>query len=243
MQLMLQISRLLIIVLILVNCGCKPNSSNPTFCDGFKKGLEYRGYITSECMEKPSVDSYEYGLLKGVEYTSTNPFLYEKIEGSDQLYVSIRDYGRVMLGLDLDTLSVYDVSELRGLYSGYHSYITAPIFDDSKRKLVSNVFKVQLPDARMLLNRRRMHLISIIEHYTGFTRKELCEAERHLCNRSLPKLIFNGRTCTVDCSGHIAGYEWAEDRVNSGLLVDEDDCISGKSSSFQEGCYSYFDEF
>lgn len=50
-------------------------------------------------------------------------------------------------------------------------------------------------------------------------------------------LFFNGYECTDDCSGHEAGYEWAE---NNGI-DDVDDC-SGNSDSFIEGCVSYVEE-
>lgn len=40
--------------------------------------------------------------------------------------------------------------------------------------------------------------------------------------------------CTIDCSGHVAGYIWAE--KNS--IDDEDDC-GGRSLSFVEGCKKY----
>ena len=40
--------------------------------------------------------------------------------------------------------------------------------------------------------------------------------------------------CTQDCSGHEAGYKWAE--ANS--IDDEDDC-TGNSQSFIEGCQAY----
>lgn len=48
---------------------------------------------------------------------------------------------------------------------------------------------------------------------------------------------FNGYECTEDCSGHEAGYEWAEKNE----IEDDDDCDS-KSNSFTEGCISYLDE-
>ena len=50
-------------------------------------------------------------------------------------------------------------------------------------------------------------------------------------------LTFHGYTCTDDCSGHQAGYDWAEE--NS--ITDPDDC-SGNSQSFIEGCQAYTDE-
>lgn len=45
---------------------------------------------------------------------------------------------------------------------------------------------------------------------------------------------FNGYECTGDCSGHEAGWAWAE---NKGI-EDASDC-SGKSTSFIEGCEAY----
>lgn len=48
---------------------------------------------------------------------------------------------------------------------------------------------------------------------------------------------FNGYECTEDCSGHEAGYEWAEKNE----IDDVDDCDS-KSDSFTEGCISYVEE-
>jgi hypothetical protein len=49
-----------------------------------------------------------------------------------------------------------------------------------------------------------------------------------------PPPQFKGFTCTVDCSGHEAGYEWA--RVNGVTSVDE---CTGNSASFIEGCTAY----
>ena len=48
---------------------------------------------------------------------------------------------------------------------------------------------------------------------------------------------FNGYPCTDDCSGHNAGYQWAEE--NS--ISTPDDC-DGKSDSFNEGCFSYLND-
>lgn len=50
---------------------------------------------------------------------------------------------------------------------------------------------------------------------------------------------YNGYECTDDCSGHEAGYEWAEEH---GITQDDVDNYSGNSSSFQEGMQSYVDE-
>jgi len=45
------------------------------------------------------------------------------------------------------------------------------------------------------------------------------------------KKTFHGYDCSDDCSGHEAGYEWAEENE----ITDEDNC-DGKSDSFIEGC-------
>ncbi|PIR59453.1 MAG: hypothetical protein COU69_00450 [Candidatus Pacebacteria bacterium CG10_big_fil_rev_8_21_14_0_10_56_10] len=47
----------------------------------------------------------------------------------------------------------------------------------------------------------------------------------------------NNWDCTDDCSGHEAGYEWAE---NKGI-TDPSDC-GGNSESFIEGCEAYVNE-
>ena len=44
-----------------------------------------------------------------------------------------------------------------------------------------------------------------------------------------------GLDCTVDCSGHEAGYRWAEQHS----IDDEDYCPDGDSESFYEGCIAY----
>jgi hypothetical protein len=52
---------------------------------------------------------------------------------------------------------------------------------------------------------------------------------------------FAGYECTVDCSGHEAGYEWAEEHD----ISDGDDCDRAgehsNSPSFAEGCHAYVD--
>lgn len=48
---------------------------------------------------------------------------------------------------------------------------------------------------------------------------------------------FAGEGCTQDCSGHEAGYAWAEEKG----ITDPDHC-SGKSWSFIEGCRAYAEQ-
>lgn len=45
---------------------------------------------------------------------------------------------------------------------------------------------------------------------------------------------FHGYDCSGDCSGHLAGFEWAADH----RISDPEKC-SGKSKSFIEGCIAY----
>jgi hypothetical protein len=54
---------------------------------------------------------------------------------------------------------------------------------------------------------------------------------------------FGGYECTVDCSGHKAGYEWAEQND----ITDEAKCeqileISPNRTSFYEGCLTYVED-
>jgi hypothetical protein len=55
------------------------------------------------------------------------------------------------------------------------------------------------------------------------------------CATSAFAQTFGGFDCTVDCSGHSAGYKWAEKKG----ITDEDDCPYGNSQSFHEGCIAY----
>lgn len=48
---------------------------------------------------------------------------------------------------------------------------------------------------------------------------------------------FGGYSCIGDCSGHEAGYDWAEENG----IMDPDDC-DGNSTSFIEGCQSYAED-
>jgi len=48
---------------------------------------------------------------------------------------------------------------------------------------------------------------------------------------------YAGYDCTVDCSGHEAGYNWAAENG----ITDPDSC-GGKSWSFVEGCRAYAEE-
>jgi hypothetical protein len=48
-------------------------------------------------------------------------------------------------------------------------------------------------------------------------------------------LEFMGRPCSEDCSGHIAGWEWAAKRG----AVRTAQCEVAKSPSFAEGCRIY----
>lgn len=50
-------------------------------------------------------------------------------------------------------------------------------------------------------------------------------------------LTFKGNDCIDDCSGHEAGYNWAEEEG----IIDPSDC-GGNSRSFIEGCESYAEE-
>jgi hypothetical protein len=48
---------------------------------------------------------------------------------------------------------------------------------------------------------------------------------------------YAGYDCTDDCSGHDAGYNWAEENG-----IDDPDNCGGNSWSFEEGCRAYAEE-
>jgi len=48
-------------------------------------------------------------------------------------------------------------------------------------------------------------------------------------------LTYKGYRCTIDCSGHMAGYEWAKARN----VQQVSECPIDASNSFTEGCYSF----
>ena len=50
-------------------------------------------------------------------------------------------------------------------------------------------------------------------------------------------ITYRNYECTDDCSGHEAGYNWAE--AND---IDDDSYCNTESSSFNEGCASYVEE-
>src|SRR5262249_10963900 len=58
-----------------------------------------------------------------------------------------------------------------------------------------------------------------------------------LSTASSAQEYFQGYECTVDCSGHEAGYNWAAEHG----ITDPDDC-GGNSQSFIEGCQAFAEE-
>ncbi|WP_338505917.1 hypothetical protein [Pseudomonas poae] len=50
-------------------------------------------------------------------------------------------------------------------------------------------------------------------------------------------VTFDGNPCLSDCSGHQAGYDWAEHND-----IDDESSCSTPSASFNEGCESYVEE-
>jgi hypothetical protein len=51
------------------------------------------------------------------------------------------------------------------------------------------------------------------------------------------RITFHSYPCTEDCSGHEAGYQWAERKG----IEDPADC-GGNSQSFIDGCEAYAEE-
>ncbi len=49
---------------------------------------------------------------------------------------------------------------------------------------------------------------------------------------------FGGFECQDDCSGHAAGYRWAEERG----IDSADECPTEQDRSFREGCLAFVDD-
>ena len=50
-------------------------------------------------------------------------------------------------------------------------------------------------------------------------------------------MFFKGQECSRDCSGHMAGYDWAEERG-----ISKEEGCRGNSQSFIDGCLLYVAE-
>ena len=63
------------------------------------------------------------------------------------------------------------------------------------------------------------------------------EVESNADDMNVSATTFHGYSCVDDCSGHDAGYQWADENH----IDDPDDC-GGKSQSFEEGCRAFAEE-
>ena len=96
-------------------------------------------------------------------------------------------------------------------YSIYHDFAREPSTTSSKRKAISS----EGTDCTTEYDRQGSYVV---------------------CTPTASAGTSKGYTCTKDCSGHEAGYEWAKRRG----ISDRTHC-TGKSQSFVEGCIAYAD--
>lgn len=79
------------------------------------------------------------------------------------------------------------------------------------------------------------------ESYYGEQREDRRTDAREDARGELDGLTYQDQhgsyACTDDCSGHDAGYQWAQDNE----IEDAEDC-GGNSASFIEGCEAYADD-
>jgi hypothetical protein len=63
--------------------------------------------------------------------------------------------------------------------------------------------------------------------------------EKSKCYERATAYYFDGYLCKDDCSGHVAGYEWAkENNIEDDYVCDS---VRGNKKSFVEGCNIYID--
>lgn len=79
--------------------------------------------------------------------------------------------------------------------------------------------------------------IGLIFFYNVFLKDEKKSAPTYSPSYQMPSGYQGSYGCTADCSGHDAGYRWAEENG----VDDPDDC-DGNSVSFIEGCREYAEE-
>jgi hypothetical protein len=124
----------------------------------------------------------------------------------------------------------------RGRLAAYRHMIQRAMEGSRYRLVDSDQLDTQLRN-RMLafelkrMDRNRDHQLFYI------VRQDLLEPQISESKRRRVKeqgLTFMGYPCTRDCSGHSAGYDWAN-RMN---IKDAGDCPYGNSNSFWEGCKS-----
>jgi hypothetical protein len=80
-----------------------------------------------------------------------------------------------------------------------------------------------------------LHWLTSSDSSTSLPSEQLAVTDSEPVASAPPE--FHGYPCTDDCSGHEAGYTWAEEHG----ITDEDDC-GGNSESFIEGCKAYAEE-
>jgi len=82
-------------------------------------------------------------------------------------------------------------------------------------------------------------LISLVMYFFALSSKN---TEPAPVDESPQAETFSGYDCTDDCSGHKAGFRWAEEKG----IVDEGDCDAAgdhsSASSFAEGCKAYIND-
>jgi hypothetical protein len=93
-----------------------------------------------------------------------------------------------------------------------------------------------------LMNRRLQTVLALGITFLGIVYFAINGEDEHTnfparAQSTPTKLTFHGYDCTIDCSGHEAGYNCAEEHD----ITDEEDC-AGDSESFVEGCKAYVKE-
>lgn len=83
----------------------------------------------------------------------------------------------------------------------------------------------------------RQQLVAVANERQSEALEDAEEQAREDLQGSTYQENFGSADCTSDCSGHNAGFEWAQKRG----LSDRAEC-SGNNNSFIEGCEAYFDE-
>jgi len=110
---------------------------------------------------------------------------------------------------------------------GLVALLTAACDAPQGRKEQTVTYRIQAPDGN----------IYQIKAPAGASKRDVVDAVLAQHPKAGSPPTFHGYGCTDDCSGHEAGYGWAEENG----ITNPDDC-GGNSLSFEEGCRAYAEE-
>lgn len=162
--------------------------------------------------------------------------LYRSENGAYNVYGTVSDNcSRLVVDVTNETAGVYDSYELKNHKYGNTSFKYGIREDWNNLGIGDNyyIFTAYCDDGQVVSDFLNLNY----SLNAGSSNTSNSSYDYSVPSYSYSGKTFHGYPCTKDCSGHEAGYEWAQDKG----LYSYDDC-SGNSNSFIEGCEAYLDD-